>query len=100
MGKDPYAEGFQVAAREIAEGRASLAQAKERDLYPDNQAHRIEWDRGYAHAVCAYRLGHDVQGMARFEMYGASLQDEAATITALLDGKWELEMRADPRRAR
>lgn len=92
-----YAEGFDAAVREIAAGTASHDQAKERGLYSESQDARIEWDRGYAHAVCAYRLGHDVASMSKHGLRAVSTLDEAYVVQKLLDGTWG-ETRPDPRK--
>ena len=91
--------GYQTAAREITEGKASFAQAKERGFYPNNQDLRIAWDAGYEEAVCAYRLGHDVQDLSDSGLYGISPYRPAFVIFRLLDGQWEPLSRPDPRRS-
>jgi hypothetical protein len=92
--------GFRCAAKEIAEGTADHEQAKERGLYRDNQNLRIAWDVGYADAICAYRLGHDVAAMIEIGFWSCpSLCSSAHVITALLDGTWIGPTRPDPRRA-
>jgi hypothetical protein len=58
----------------------------------------MEWDRGYADCVCAYRLGHDVQDMIASELFGPSLLETHAVVDGLLDGTWDRTTRADPRK--
>lgn len=92
-----YCEGFCCAAGEIREGRASYEQAKQRGLYPGDQTLRILWDQGYDAAVCAYRLGHDVDSYVSAGIYAESTATTAAVVFALLDGEWPLTTRPDPR---
>lgn len=95
---DAFSTGFRVAAAEIRDGVASHVAAKERDIYPTNQSDRIDWDAGYEAAICAYRLGHDVESMVEIECFACSLLDPTAVILSLLDGQWELgKIRPDPR---
>lgn len=91
-----YQIGFMVAWAEIDARIASYVEAKERGLYRGDQDSRLEWDRGYADAVCAYRLGHDVRAMVEAEFFGPSLTSTADLVGRLLDGTWP-EFREDPR---
>lgn len=91
-------DGFICAATEIAAGTASFVMAKQRGLYPESQDARIAWDRGYDNAICAYRLGHDLDNMAKAGFAGEPSTSTAAhTILLLLDGQWPLTIRPDPR---
>lgn len=96
---EPFIAGFKVAAEEILAGAASDVQAKERDLYPDDQDARIEWDRGYDAACCAHRLGHDVPELARVGLYEPSTHTLACVVDELLDDPVRrARCRPDPRR--
>ena len=93
--------GYWCAAEEIASGCASWSTAWERGLYRDNQDHRIEWDRGYEDACCAYRLGHDPAVLAREGLYGPGILSKAAVVADLLDSpESRATTRADPRTSR
>lgn len=94
----PYQIGFQVALREILEGKASFIAAQQRGLYESSSDYRVAWDMGYADCVCAWRLGHNVEGMAASQYYGPSVVEMCVVVDALLDGTWHLPFRADPRR--
>lgn len=93
-----YRTGYKVAWAEIQSRHASFTMAKARGLYPDSQDHRIDWDQGYEACVCAYRLGHDVQGMIDLELFSESTFTAAAVVLSLLDGTWDREPRPEPRR--
>ncbi len=92
-----YAVGYETAAKEIREGYADRVQAKQRDLYTNSQDERIEWDRGYDAAVCAYRLGHDIDDMVRAGLYEPSLFAMPAVVDELLAGT-NKRVRPDPRK--
>jgi len=92
-----YQHGYVTAAREIAEGTANFTQAKQRGRYRDSQDMRIEWDRGYADAVCAHRLGHNLEDMLKMKFYAPSTQTMASVVGQLLDGTWR-DTRPDPRK--
>lgn len=96
--KDAREQGYRVAAMEIANGIASYVQAKERGRYVGDQNSRIDWDQGYEAAVCAYRLGHDLQMLIDSEFYDESHYAMAHVVFALLDGTWSFKTRPDPRR--
>ncbi len=93
----PYVIGYETAAKEIREGYADRTQAIDRDLYPQSQDERIEWDRGYDAAVCAYRLGHDLDAMVHGGIYEPSLIAMPAVVDELLAGT-NKRVRPDPRR--
>lgn len=94
---EAYVEGFKTAALEISRETTSYLQAKERDLYPESQDARIEWDRGYEDAICAYRLGHNLRDMMKAGIYALSTVEMHAVVGALLDKDWDLERKSDPR---
>lgn len=93
----PYELGYLTAAREITDGVASHAQAKERGLYRLESEHRIDWDRGYDACVCAYMLGHDIEQMIEQAMFEPSTMTTASVVFNLLEG-WPRKLREDPRR--
>jgi len=89
-----YNDGFDTAAREIAAGAATSTQARERGLFI-SQSDRVEWDRGYADAVCAHRLGHNLDDMIGADMRGPSILEMHAIIDEIASGKRSI--RPDPR---
>ncbi len=93
---EAYCAGWCNAHEEIAAGTASHKQAKERDIYPGDQLCRIEWDVGYQDCVTAYILGHDIDAMAKAELFGPSLLAFHAVAQTLLAGAWD-GARPDPR---
>jgi len=93
-----FIEGYKTAAKEIKDGNASFVQCKQRGLYLDGQDSRIEWDRGYEHCVCAYRLGYDVDSMIKHDFMAMSALDEANVVIRLLDNAWG-PTKLDPRKS-
>jgi len=100
MGADAHAMGYTIAAEEILAGTASFVQAKERGLFPNDQDARVEWDRGYEAAICAYRLGYNARLLAEWDVYDVGLETSASIILQLLDRSWPRATRQDPRRRR
>ncbi len=94
---DPYEIGYRVSAMEIEAGTASRVTAVDRDLFPDNAAARTAWDSGYEACVCAHRLGHDVGVMIGFGIFEPSTQSMPTVVAGLLDRRWSLKLRPDPR---
>jgi len=78
-----YQRGFEVAAAEIGDGTACYAGAQDRGVYAGDQTLRIAWERGYDAAVCAYRLGHDLDVMIQLDRFDDSLHTTASVVESL-----------------
>ncbi len=95
--RSPYEVGYRVALLEIGQGTASSTHAQQRLIYEGDSNSRMEWDQGYDDCVCAYRLGHDVESMARAGLFGPSTMVTSLIVDGLLDGSWPYSLRDDPR---
>ena len=92
-----YETGYLVAALEIKNGVASHVQAKQRGLYEGDQNSRIDWDAGYEACVCAYMLGHNIEGMIEQKVFEPSLCTTAHVVISILNDTWHNKTREDPR---
>lgn len=94
--RTPYDEGFDAAVAELGSGQFGPEGAKERDLYPDSQDDRVEWEQGYDAAICAWRLGHDPADMARLHYRTPSILSTPMLVDHIARGL--IRIKPDPRR--
>lgn len=92
-----YMRGLHTAFFEIEDGTASHHGAELRGLFAGDPDAQMAWDDGYARAIMLYRLGFDLDVLKEF---GEAVLEDGTTglVERLLDGRWPLSIRADPRR--